>query len=305
MTFYELTIRPYRIVNSREDSAKIWRITCLENIEVSIVDKIVQRNTVRYKNEDIEGELRQSDAYAERDGNKLKIYVVGSYLESDKTLDELITSLISALAVPYIEWPRLFQFVLGNDNEEKISKFLDKENIPRNPNAKEDYDWGSSEDTTRYSGGGGGGGGDSAHNNNYFRVISSDNFHEFSSSFPMAGRNGVWFMAADDSGDASAISEQLAKLGFQVMLPNSGRQQVGGGGWDVPEEEEDETLQFLGEQEVCTLLPLYFSQFLKRYLLRTSLCTAFAQISGMSRRSIRARKALDQCSPHQSWTIRV
>lgn len=248
-------------MNSEEGSAKIWQKACLENIEVFIVDKIVKRNTVRYKNEDIEGELRQSDAYAERDGDKLKIYIVGSYLESDKTLDELVTSLISALAIPYREWLRLFQFVLGNDNEEKISKFLDKENIPRNPNAKEDYDWGSSEDTTRYSGGGGGGGG-SARCDNYFRVISSDNFHEFSSSFPMAGRNGVWFMAADDSGDASAISEQLAKLGFQVMLPNSGPQQLGGRGWDAPEE-EDETLQFLGEQEVCTLLPSYFSQVWK------------------------------------------
>lgn len=78
----------------------------------------------------------------------------------------------------------------------------------------------------------------------------------------------------------------------------------GGGGWVAPEE-EDETLQFLGEQEVCTLLPSYFSQVWKCYLLRTSLYTAFAQIAGMSRRSIRARKALDQCSPHQSWTTRV
>ncbi|CZR59369.1 uncharacterized protein PAC_09261 [Phialocephala subalpina] len=243
-----------RIVNSDASSAKPRRLAALQDIEVYLVDKIVKRNTVRYQGADVDGKLSPTDAYVERENDKLKIYVVSSYLESDKTLDELVTSLGSALEITSKDWLRLFQFVLGNDNEEKICTFLDKENIPRNPNAKEDYDWGT-EEKTIYSGSGGGGGGGRG-SSLFFRVISSDNFHEFSSSFPMAGGNGVWFMPTDNSSNAAEISEKLAALGFQVVLPGSGAsRQMGGGAWGAPEEEEeDETLQFLGEHELSLKL---------------------------------------------------
>ena len=234
-------------MSSLEDNiAKELHLARLKDVEAFTVNKIITKHIIRYRGEDVEGEPTQADAIVISEGDRLKIYMIDSYFESDKTLDELVTSLGVALQIDELKHGlclQMLQYVLILDDQSKISKLLDKNRIPRNVDADDD-DFEQIEPAKGWSGGGG-----IAAPNILFRIISSANFHQFAHLFSVSERNGCWVVTTDEGFDASGMGKELSEFGFRVIMPSVGPQ--GGGYWDPYEgDPEDARLQFLGELEV-------------------------------------------------------
>jgi hypothetical protein len=133
-------------LNSIEDhTSKDTSLARLKKLEVFTAEQILERHTIRYRNKDVGGEVSLADATVMLEEDKLEIYMTESYFETDRTLDDLVTSLGWALGIDPIKNSlhlRMLYYVLASEDHNKIAYLLDKNGIPENLDADDDdYDW--------------------------------------------------------------------------------------------------------------------------------------------------------------------
>lgn len=233
-----------------QDTDREPQLALYKKLEVFIVEAILQGHRILYQEEFIEGKASVSNAIVISEEDKFKIYMTESYFETDRILDELVTNLGMALGIDRIKNSlhiHLLSYVLLLEDDAKISELLDKNGIPRNPNADDDdYDWsnlgGGGGGRVASHGWGSGSGGTGADGFGFF-VISSANF----------AKHGYLFGREKGAGNASGWQKNdkmPSELGFSVFLPSTGTGMPGSYWEDEEDEEDDEHLQFLGELEV-------------------------------------------------------
>jgi hypothetical protein len=242
-----------------QDTDRDPTLALFKKLEVFIAEEILQQHTILYQNEHIEGKASLSNAIVLSKEDKFEIYMTESYFETDRVLDELVTNLGTALGIDRIKNSlhiHLLSYVLLLEDDAKIADLLDKNGIPRNPNADDDdYDWnGLGEGWRAGSGRGGstgwgfGRGGTGAGDFGFF-VISSINFDQYGHLFAQGKGAGDWKTSGNGFG-WSRSGKEPSELGFHVFLPSTGVRMPGAYWKDEEDEEDDELLQFLGELEV-------------------------------------------------------
>jgi hypothetical protein len=245
-------------LNSIEDhTSKDTRLALLKKLEVFTAEQILQRHTLRYQNKDVGGGVSLADATVILEEDKLEIYMTESYFETDRTLDELVTSLGWVLGIDPIKNSlhlRMLYYVLVLEDHNKIARLLDKHGIPKNLDADDDdYDWnfqdryGEGVPTDDQIWGGLGGWGGPGAGRSAFLVISSTNFDRYAHLFLPGKGAGCWATTGNGSGGSSS-GNQPSGLGFRVIVPSA--EACGTGGyWEDEGDGDDEHLQFLGELE--------------------------------------------------------
>ncbi|KAF8849378.1 hypothetical protein BDZ45DRAFT_237480 [Acephala macrosclerotiorum] len=276
-----------RLLNSIKDNTNRGpHLARLKKVEVFTAEHILERHIIPHQNNEVGGESSQADAIVIREEDKLIIYMTQSYFDTDKTLDEIVTSLGWALEMDPIKHSlqlRMLYYVLALEDYAKITYFLDKNWIPmdldtdddeddwiatnvnvddgddnwtpRSPNVDDDDD-GSITPTRRgselvaweESGRTGTEAGGSG-----FLVISSANFDHYAHLFLMGRGAGCQVRVGDGFG-ASRSRGLSSGLGSQAIMPST---EASGAGryWDAYEDDGDyEHLQFLGELEVANLV---------------------------------------------------
>jgi hypothetical protein len=244
-------------LNSIEDhTSKDTRLVLLKKLEVFTAEQILERHIIRYRNRDVRGEVSRADVTVIIGEDRLEIYMTESYFETDRTLDELVTSLGWALGIDPIKNSlhlRMLYYVLALEDHNKIAYLLDKNGIPENLDADDDdYDWnfqdkyGEGMPNDDHGGWGGSGSAGTGAGSSAFLVISSTNFDRYAHLFVPGKGTGYWATTGDGSGGSSS-GELPSGLGFRVIVP-SAKTRGTGGYWEG--DGDDEHLQLLGELEV-------------------------------------------------------
>jgi hypothetical protein len=242
-----------------DDTGKDTRLARLKKLEVFTAEQILERHTIQYQNKDVGGKVSLADATVILEEDKFEIYMTESYFETDRTLDELVTSLGWALGIDPIKNSlhlRMLYYVLVLEDHSKIACLLDKHGIPRNLDADDDdYDWnfqgkyGNGQIGGGLWGWGGSGGAGTGAGGFAFLVISSANFDHYAPLFAM-GKGAEWWVMAGDGSGGSSGGKLPSGLGFRVILPSVETRGTGGHWEDDEGDGDDEHLQFLGELEV-------------------------------------------------------
>jgi hypothetical protein len=247
-------------LNSIEDhTSKDTGLARLKKLEVFTAEQILERHIIRYRNKDVGGEVSVANATVILKEDKLEIYMTESYFETDRTLDELVTSLGWALGIDPSKNSlhlRMLCYVFLSEDHNKIAYLLDKNGIPENLDADDDdYDWNFRDkygegmpNDDQIGGGLGGWGGSGSAGSSAFLVISSTNFDRYSHLFVPDKGAGCWATAGDGSGGSSS-GELPSGLGFRVIMPSAETRGTGGYWEDDEGDGDDEHLQFLGELE--------------------------------------------------------
>lgn len=232
-----------------EPSDTALRMNKWLNLKVYFAGEIKISHCIQDRHTLIRGESLKHPAAITVDSTTggLRIYMTYSYIDEDRTLDDLLVPLSSHLGMDPLRdslQVRMLGTILIVDNPMRITEILDKNGIPRKRGCSDDDDndwlaearagtqshaWGHLRE------------GDVIR----FRVVTPNNFDRSSYMFATCGPNGKtrrnweWPTAAD-SGSSNALFGVIAPAGS--FKPN-----VDPWGED---DDDDEHLQYLGELEV-------------------------------------------------------
>ncbi|KAK3352230.1 hypothetical protein B0T25DRAFT_541453 [Lasiosphaeria hispida] len=218
-------------------------------LQIFVVDEIAVRHCIQDRGELIEGESEKPNAAVIRNSSvgALKVYMVDSYFEVDKTLDELLRPLSPYLGMdPFRNslQVRMLGAILATGSPMQINGILEMNGIPNKRGCNDDDDgWLAEAGVSGYSHAWGHPREDDVIP---FRVVTPYNFrqslHLFTES-SSTDRRRNWDWPADVGS---------SDVPFEVIAP-AHCPKTDFDPWD-DDDDNDENLQYLGELEVARMM---------------------------------------------------